>query len=158
MIARRVLPRHASPTAAFAAAFAAAIALAVSGCSITPVTDVTDQQARDRFIALVDAAEDAAGGTWEVQDDPSQRECTIPLWVPGTRISALRTGPAPHSDVADVTARMEAHFEEAGLTVTVSDIGDVVEVRGESVAGELLLFRVSETAMTLSGESECRPA
>lgn len=139
-------------------AVVAATALLASGCSITPITDVTDQEARDRFIALVDAAEDAAGGTWEVQDDPSPRECTIPLWVAGTRIPALRTGPAPHSDVADVTARMEAHFEESGLTVTVSDVGDVVEVRGESRAGELLLFRVSETAMTLSGESECRPA
>lgn len=151
MTARRALSRLA------AVAAVAATALLASGCAIEPTTDVTDQEARDRFIALVDAAQEVAGGAWQSQDDPSPRECTIPLWVPGERIPALRTGEAPRGDIDAMVTRMEEHFTEQGLDTTVSDVGDVVEVRGESLAGELLLFRVSETAMTLSGESECRP-
>ncbi|MGY6496666.1 MAG: hypothetical protein ACXIUP_00400 [Microcella sp.] len=136
----------------------AAAALLLSGCALAPTTDVTDQQARDRFIAHVDTAQGAAGGSWETKDDPSPRECTIPLWVTGARIPALRTGPAPADGLEAAAGRMQRHFTDAGMRTTVSEIGDVVEVRAETPAGELLLFRVSETAMTITGESECRPA
>lgn len=139
-------------------AAAAATALLLSGCALAPVTDVSDEQARDRFIALVNAAQDAAGGDWQVQDDPSPRECTIPLWVTGSRIPALRTGPAPQDGLDDVAGRIQRHFTDSGMRTTVTEVGDVLEVRGETAAGELLLFRVSATAMTITGESECRPA
>ena len=135
-----------------------AAALLLSGCALSPTTDVTDQHARDRFITLVDAAQDAAGGRWQVKDDPSPRECTIPLWVTGARIPALRTGPAPGDGIEEAAGRMQRHFTDSGMRTTVSEIGDVVEVRAETPTGELLLFRVSETAMTITGESECRPA
>jgi hypothetical protein len=145
----RALPRLTAPLAV--------TALLLGGCALSPSTDVTDQQARDRFISLVDAVQSAAGGTWSVQDDPSPRECTIPLWVPGERIPALRTGSAP-ADGIDMTAgRIHRHVTEQGMRATVSELADVVEVRAESAAGELLLFRVSDTAMTVTGESECRP-
>jgi hypothetical protein len=139
-------------------AAAAAMALLLSGCALAPVTDVSDEQARDRFIALVNAAQDAAGGDWQVQDDPSPRECTIPLWVTGSRIPALRTGPAPQDGLDDAAGRIQRHFTDLGMRTTVTEVGDVLEVRGETAAGELLLFRVSATAMTITGESECRPA
>lgn len=135
-----------------------AATLVLSGCALSPTTDVTDQQARDRFITLVNAAQEAAGGDWQVQDDPSPRECTIPLWVTGSRIPALRTGPAPRDGLDDAAGRMQRHFTDSGMRTTVTEVGDVVEVRGETAAGELLLFRVSATAMTITGESECRPA
>ena len=131
--------------------------LTLSGCAITPPSEVTDSESRDRFLALLDEAQRVAGGAWDEQDDPSTRECIVPLWVPGERIPGLRTGPAPRDGLEAAATRMEQHFDAEGLSTTVSELGDVVEVKAESIHGELVLFRVSETAMTLTGESECRP-
>ena len=80
----------------------------------------------------------------------------MPLWAPGERYPALRLADAPAS--LELTAdRVESAWREHALTVTRTEIGEVVELKGESPDGELLLFRVSDSAMTLTGESECRP-
>jgi hypothetical protein len=36
-------------------------------------------------------------------------------------------------------------------------VGEVIQLQARGDADELLLFRVSSNAMTLQGESECRP-
>jgi len=119
-------------------------------------TPVTDLEARDRFSAVLDDAQQIVGGEWSVMDDPTSRECIIPLWVTGERYPALRIGEAPAS-VTTAADRIEEAWTDGGMRVTRTDIGDVVEVKGESADGELLILRLSESASTLLGESECRP-
>ncbi len=140
------------------AALAAVVVLSVSmsGCAVQQATPVTDAEAHERFLAELDETQSIVGGEWEVLDDPTPRECVIPLWVTGERYPALRLGDAPV--LASIAAdRVESSWNEQGMRVTRTDIGDVIEVKGESTNGELLVLRVSESASTLLGESECRP-
>lgn len=139
-----------------AVAGAAFVAIALSGCAVQVSTPVTDLEARDRFSAVLDDAQQIVGGEWTVMDDPTSRECIIPLWVTGERYPALRIGEAPAS-VTAAADRIEEAWTDGGMRVTRTDIGDVVEVKGESTDGELVILRVSERASTLLGESECRP-
>ena len=135
---------------------AGAIVLALAGCAVVPVSAGSDSEAHDRFIALLDDAQELVGGDWQVQDDPTPRECVIPLWVSGERHPALRIGDAPAAPSA-AAERVERAWTEAGIRVTRTDVGDVIEVKGETADGELLVLRVNESASTLLGESECRP-
>jgi len=128
----------------------------LAGCALHAPSAVEDEEARERFVALLDVTQSAAGGTWSVRDDPTPRQCIIPLWVTGERFPALRLADAPVSP-ARAADRVEEAWREHGLEVTVTEVSDVVELKGESAAGELLLFRASDSAMTLTGESECRP-
>lgn len=138
-------------------AAAAALGVAVlGGCTLQAPSDVGDDAARERFVALVDDTQAAAGGSWSVRDDPTPRECVIPLWVSGERFPALRLADAPVSPTR-AAERVEEAWREHGLAVTVVEVTDVIELKGESAVGELLLFRVSDSAMTITGESECRP-
>jgi len=139
------------------AVVAASLLLALSGCVVQPVSSVTDEQAHQRFLTLLDDTQDLIGGQWEVRDDPTPRECVIPLWVPGTRMPALRVGEAPSSATA-AAERVAEEWEALGIQVTRSDVGDVLEVKGETGDHELLVLRLSDSASTLLGESECRPA
>lgn len=139
-----------------AAAVAVIAATALAGCAVAPVSVVSDAEARDRFVALVDDAQELVGGDWQVLDDPTPRECVIPLWVGGERYPALRIGDAPAAPSA-AAERVEQAWSAAGFRVTRTDIGDVIEVKGETAHGELIVLRVSASASTLLGESECRP-
>jgi hypothetical protein len=130
--------------------------VALAGCAVQDPTPVTDLEARDRFMTVLDEAQGLVGGDWDVRDDPTPRECVIPLWIPGERYPALRVGDAPAS-VAAAAERIEQAWNDAGMRVTRTDIGDVIEVKGESAEGELVVLRVSASASTLLGESECRP-
>lgn len=121
-----------------------------------PITPVTDTEAHDRFLAELDETQSLVGGEWRVMDDPTPRECVIPLWVAGQRLPALRLGDATVLP-ALAADRVEAAWKESGMKVTRTDIGEVIEVKGESGNGELLVLRVSASASTLLGESECRP-
>lgn len=135
---------------------AAVAMLTLGGCALLSPTEASDLEARERFFAVLDDTQAAVGGSWSVQDDPTPRECIIPLWVAGQRFPALRLAEAPFS--GEITAdRVERAWSEHGLNVTRTHFGDVIELKGESEAGELFLFRVSDSAMTLTGESECRP-
>lgn len=149
---RRTRPR----VAATALCVVAMLTVGLSGCAVQQATPVTDAEAHDRFLSALDDTQGIVGGQWEVLDDPTPRECVIPLWVAGERYPALRLGDAPV--LASIAAdRVESAWNEQGMRVTRTDIGDVIEVKGESAAGELLVLRVSENASTLLGESECRP-
>ncbi|MBX9718409.1 MAG: hypothetical protein K2X36_06150 [Microbacteriaceae bacterium] len=130
--------------------------VALAGCAVQDPTPVTDLEARDRFMTVLDEAQDLVGGDWDVRDDPTPRECIIPLWIPGERYPALRVGDAPAS-VSTAADRVEDAWKAAGMRVTRTDISDVIEVKGESAEGELVVLRVSASASTLLGESECRP-
>lgn len=135
---------------------AALALLSLSGCALQSPSDVTDTHARDRFISVLDEVQRTVGGSWDVQDDPTSRECVIPLWIPGHRYPALRVGDAPRSIDRSADA-VEQLWREEGMTVERALVGEVIEVKATSEFGELYVFRVSESASTLQGESECRP-
>jgi hypothetical protein len=132
------------------------MAIVLTGCAAQQPSPVSDREARDRFSAVLDDAQETVGGQWNVRDDPTPRECVIPLWIAGQRYPALRVGDAPRS-VGAAADRVERVWSDDGMRVTRSDIGDVVEVKGETINGELVVLRLSKSASTLLGESECRP-
>ena len=135
---------------------AAAAVLCLSGCVVAQGSGVTPDEARDRFIGVLDSTQDALGGPWQNLDDPTARNCTIPLWVEGIRYPGLRLGEAPES-IAAALDTVEQHWETLEVTSERTEVGDVTELRGNSRSGDLFIFRVSDDAMTLMGESECRP-
>jgi hypothetical protein len=134
----------------------AALVLCVTGCVMSPGSGVTPDEARDRFIGILDSTQDALGGPWENRDDPTARNCAIPLWVEGIRFPGLRLGEAPDSPT-DALSTVEAHWETVEVTSERTEVGDVTELRGTNQAGDLFIFRANADAMTLQGESECRP-
>lgn len=138
------------------APLAALMLLGLGGCALQPVSDVSDSEARDRFIAIVDDAQSAIGGRWKSDDDPTPRECTIPLWVAGQRYPVLRVGEPPSSPERAADAAEQA-WRDDGMRVERQTVGDVLEVSATSDHGELVILRVSDNAATLQGESECRP-
>lgn len=142
---------------AFLGPVAAMMLLGLSGCALESPSEVSDTEARDRFIAVIDETQRTIGGDWQVDDDPTSRECMIPLWVSGHRYPALRIGEAPAS-VERTADAVEQAWRDDGMSVERQLVGDVVEVSATSEFGELFILRVSESAATLQGESECRPA
>lgn len=135
---------------------AALALLSLSGCALQSPSEVTDAEARDRFIAVLDEAQRTVGGSWDVQDDPTSRDCVVPLWAAGHRYPGLRVGDAPRSIDRSADA-VEQLWRDEGMTVERAVVGDVIEVKATSEFGELYVFRVSGSASTLQGESECRP-
>lgn len=135
---------------------AALALLSLSGCALQSPSEVTDAEARDRFIAVLDEAQRTVGGSWDVQDDPTSRDCVVPLWAAGHRYPGLRVGDAPRSIDRSADA-VEQLWRDEGMTVERAVVGDVIEVKATSEFGEFYVFRVSESASTLQGESECRP-
>ena len=137
-------------------AAAAVAVLSLSGCVVAQGSGVAPEDARERFIGVLDSTQDALGGEWDDRDDPTPRNCTIPLWVEGIRYPGLRLGDAPGSpdSALDTVGR---HWERLDVASERTDIGDVTELRGTNPSGDLFIFRVSDDGMTLMGESECRP-
>ena len=130
--------------------------LALGGCAIQPASGLSAAQARTQFYTALDNTQAAVGGAWEVFDDPTARGCVIPLWVEGEKFPGLRIGPAPRDPQAMANA-VYSTWSSWGYTVVRSRIGQVVQLQAAGAGNELLLFRVSENAMTLQGQSECRP-
>ena len=137
-------------------AVAAVAVLCLSGCVVAQGSEVTPDEARDRFIGVLDSTQDALGGPWENRDDPTPRNCTIPLWVEGIRYPGLRLGDAPESPEAAIDT-VEQHWETLEVASERTEVGDVTELRGSNHSGDLFVFRANADAMTLQGESECRP-
>lgn len=131
--------------------------LSLGGCSIQPASGLTASQARVQFYSALDRTQAAAGGTWDVQDDPTARGCVIPLWTEGEKFPGLRLGPAPRDPQAAANA-VYSSWRSAGYQVTRTRVGDVIQLQARTAGNELLLFRASTLAMTLQGESACRPA
>lgn len=130
--------------------------LALCACAIQPAGGLSASQARVQFYSVLDQTQAAAGGAWEVLDDPTARGCVIPLWVEGEKFPGLRIGPAPR-DPQQLANQVYSAWSEWGYNVVRSRIGPVIQLQAHGDSDELLLFRVSATAMTLQGESECRP-
>ncbi|PJJ71809.1 hypothetical protein CLV46_1362 [Diaminobutyricimonas aerilata] len=125
----------------------------LGGCSAPGGLDPAE--ARDRFTTVLDDTQNEVGGEWENVDDPTARNCTIPLFVDGTRYPALRLADAPR-DASEAAAAVTEYWQGLDYRVDSTAVGDVTELQG-SGRGEVLVFRVSDDGMTLQGESECRP-
>lgn len=133
-----------------------ALALLLAGCVIDPGSGRSPAEAREAFVAVLDSTQSLLGDGWQVDDDPTPRGCTIPLWVPGERYPGLRLGPMPR-DSAAALETVADHWVDLGFTIEENLIGDVIELKAGETEFDSLIFRISESGMTLQGESECRP-
>ena len=131
--------------------------LALGGCAISAGSGLTPAAARDDLRAALDETQVALGGAWDNRDDPTPRGCVIPLFVDGEQYPALRVGPPPH-DTDEALATVANAWDERGYSVATTTVGDVTELQAHTSVDALLVFRVSAEAMTLQGESECRPS
>jgi len=129
----------------------------LGGCVISPGSALAPEQSQVEFFDVIEQTQQLVGGSWETSDDPSARSCVIPFATEGERWSALRISADP-ADPRDALAAVTASWSELGYATLRTDIGPVGQVQGESEFGQVLVFRVSEAAMTLQGESECLPA
>ena len=132
--------------------------LILCGCAIQPGSGLTASQARVQFYSVLDDTQNAVGTqTWANLDDPTARGCVIPLLIEGNQFPGLRIGPAPRNPEATAN-QVYTSWTSWGYKVDRSVIGPVIELHGTRAIDEVLIFRVSDKAMTLQGESECRPA
>jgi hypothetical protein len=129
----------------------------LQGCALNNGSALSAQAARDALYAVIGSTEQAVGGTWQNQDDPTSRGCVIPLWVDGILYPALRIR-TPPVRVELALAAVRVRWSSLGYSIESAEVGGATELKGTNAARELLLFRVSPQAMTLQGESECRPA
>ncbi|MDI2097742.1 hypothetical protein [Ruicaihuangia caeni] len=152
--------RHRPTSRAFAALTALACCALLAGCALSEGSGLSPTEARDAFLDVIDRTQSVAGGTWERQDDPTPRSCTVPLWAEGQRYPALRLAPAPDgSDERDeIVEEVTQLWRELGYRVEVSSVGGAVELKAHESRFESLILRLSPNGMTLQGESECRPA
>jgi len=134
----------------------AVVTPALSGCTAGNSGGGSAESARDRLYGLLDETQVVLGGTWENQDDPTSRGCVIPLFTEGEMYPALRVG-TPPARVAAAVASVTTLWRTRGYTVDEAAIDTVREVQAEGDNGEIAILRVSAEAMTLHGESECRP-
>ena len=134
----------------------AVVTPALSGCTAGNSGGESAESARDRLYGLLDETQVVLGGTWENQDDPTSRGCVIPLFTEGEMYPALRVG-TPPARVAAAVASVTTLWRTRGYTVDEAAIDTVREVQAEGANGEIAILRVSAEAMTLHGESECRP-
>jgi hypothetical protein len=128
----------------------------VTACAADDASGETPEGARDRLYNTLDDTQGVLGGSWDNQDDPTSRGCVIPLWTDGELYPALRVGPPP-INVARAVESAATLWRTLGYTVEEAEINTVVELQGSGAHGEVAILRVSNDAMTLHGESECRP-
>lgn len=130
--------------------------LALGGCSLNAGSGLSAVEARSDLYAALDDTQEVVGGQWENRDDPTARGCIIPLWVDGEQYPGLRIGTAPDDVDGTLKTVIEA-WDEWGYRVEQTLVGSVNELQGRNSLDQLLIFRVSDDAMTLQGQSECRP-
>lgn len=136
-------------------ALALLLVLPLAGCAVPAAWGMTADDARTHLVRAVDDTEDVVGGLWQDSDDPVPRGCIPSPWTTGERSSALRIG-TPSEDPRAAADLVDAEWRSWGYEVSRLALESVVEVQGR-FGGELLIFRASEFAMSLQGESECRP-
>jgi hypothetical protein len=139
----------------FLVVLAGSLSLA-TGCAANADAGATSESARDRFYGTLDEMQGVLGGRWDNQDDPTSRGCVIPLWTDGELYPALRVG-TPPADVGRAVSAAATLWRTLGYTVDEAKIDTVVELQATGAHGEVAILRVSGDAMTLHGESECRP-
>jgi hypothetical protein len=132
------------------------VAAGSAGCASSS-QDTTAEQARDSLYAVLDTTQRMLGGEFDNQDDPTARGCALALWQEGDHFPALRLGTAP-AGADDAVATVSDYWEGLGYELSTSTVGEVLEVQGEGDQGEILILRVSDDAITLQGESACRPS
>lgn len=124
---------------------------------VQPFPGMSAEQARLHFSSVLDETQDLVGGVWENQDDPIARGCLLPVFSEGISFPALRTSDGPRDPEATADEVLEA-WSGWGYDVERVSIGSVIQLLGTTEQEETIIFRVNERAMTLQGESECRPA
>lgn len=129
----------------------------LGGCGVQPLPGVSAEQAQLQFFSALDSTQELVGGVWENQDDPIARGCVLPVWSEGISFPALRTSDGPRDPDAIASSVVDA-WSGWGYDVERVDIGSVIQLLGTTPQHEVIIFRVNERAMTLQGESECRPA
>jgi len=143
------------PSRGIAALSIVIVAASLCGCSANS-SGPSVAEAREQFYSVLDETQEAVGGVWENRDDSQARSCVIPNQSAGEQYPGLRIGAAPRDAEKSVQAVVDA-WVRLGYTVKRTMIGDIAELQGRNARDELLVFRVSDAAMTLQGESECRP-
>jgi hypothetical protein len=128
----------------------------VTACAADADAGKTPERARDRLYNTLDETQGVLGGTWDNQDDPTSRGCVIPLWTDGELYPALRVG-TPPTDIGRAVKSAATLWRTLGYTVEEAKINAVVELQAKGAHGEVAILRISRDAMTLHGESECRP-
>ncbi len=129
----------------------------MGGCVMQPVTGMSIEQPQTQFFSVLEQTEVLIGGEWDNRDDPTPRGCVIALGIEGESFPALRFGEPPRQ-VDSTLAAIAVAWTDFGYTVDMVDIGPVVQLSGTRGADELVVVRASDLAITLQGESECRPA
>ena len=144
----------------------------------------TLEQARVDFYAVVDATVELVGGDWVNQDSATSRGCVVSFGLAGRTYTALRLATStvaeasvPDTTVPDTTVPeiaspsatltplstseilrgVTSSWTGLGYTVERTRVGPAIQLLATSAAHEQLIFRISDRAMTLQGESECRP-
>jgi hypothetical protein len=136
--------------------FVGVLTVSTSSCALGGRSGISSTDARTSLYSVLDDTQEILGGTWSNQDDPTPRGCSVSLWSEGELFPALRVGEPPDRPEAAVTA-VSTYWTDLGHTLETTDVGEVAEVQATNDRGERLILRLSEGAMTLQGESECRP-
>ena len=137
------------------------VALACAAASLTAcaVAAATAGEVHRDFAGVLITTQELVGGDWEVRDDPVSRTSVSSRGGPGVQIPALRVAPgAPLVGPADAARAVAEQWTALGYEVTEApplDAAHVVEVQASGDEGEYLIFRASDQAMTLQGESAC---
>ena len=150
-----MLSRGAVCAAAGAAVSAITLGGVLAVCSPQPAPSAAEAQAH--FLSLLEQTQDAVGGTWENRDDGTPRDCDLEPWGRGEQYPALRIGSSPR-DALSTLQIVSDHWAGEGYHVERSGSGTVLELQGRTGSDELVIFRISDYAMTLQGESACHPA
>jgi hypothetical protein len=125
------------------------------GCAGS-ASDATAEQAREALYATLNETQRLLDVDFANQDDPTARGCALGLWQEGDQFPALRVS-AGATDASVTVATVSQYWDELGYALTSSSVGSVRELQGENDSGEVVILRVSADAITLQGESECRP-
>ncbi|MCA0217991.1 MAG: hypothetical protein LCH43_11640 [Actinobacteria bacterium] len=134
----------------------ACAAASLTGCAVAAAT--ADEAHRD-FAGVLVTTQELVGRDWEVRDDPDSRACANSHGVAGLQAPALRVAAgASRAGSADAARAVAEQWTALGYEVTQTPTlagPDVVEVQARGDEGEYLIFRASDQAMTLQGESAC---
>jgi hypothetical protein len=153
------------------------VALACAAASLTAcaVAAATAGEVHRDFAKVLVATQELAGGAWEIRDDPVARSCVSSPGVNGFQVPALRIASGPDSvtptEIASAVAeqwttlgyevtRLQTNGGPAagpagGLAGVSDDAPAIAEVQARGGDGEYLIFRASDQAMTIQGESAC---
>ena len=147
------------PAAALAAALGLSVALA--GCSSAPADPASadsPQQTQSALVALLDEAQQTAGGTWDVQDSPSPDPCELPgSGDEGVTFTGQRTLDAGLDE--DALLAVADLLESEGFEVGRAAVGRSENVRGVMPGNQafFVLLESGDTVATLSGQAACVP-